>query len=85
MGTGAVGVGGAVGGGAGVVTEGPGESEDMRCVPVNIVVMLVGREYMKSSDTHTLHYGTPHKYIHTPWCCLTKCGLYPISDGSVGI
>ena len=36
VGTGAVGVGGAVGGGAVVVTEGPGESEDMRRVPVNI-------------------------------------------------
>ena len=36
MGTGAVGVGGAVGGGAVVVPEGPGESEDMRwCAPDN--------------------------------------------------
>ena len=44
MGTGAVGVGGAGGGEAVVVPEGPNESEDMRCVPVNIIiVMLVGR------------------------------------------
>ena len=35
MGTGTVGVGGAVGGGAVVVPEGPGTSEDMRCAPVN--------------------------------------------------
>ena len=36
MGTGAVGVGRAGGGGAVEVPEGPGESEDVRCVPVNI-------------------------------------------------
>ena len=36
MGTGGVGVGGAGEGRAVVVTEGPDESEDMRCVPVDI-------------------------------------------------
>ena len=41
MGTASVGLGGAVGGGAVVVPEGPGTSEDMRCVPVN---RYVGRE-----------------------------------------
>ena len=35
MGTGAVGVGGAGGGGAVSIPEGPDESEEMRCVPVN--------------------------------------------------
>ena len=41
MGTASVGLGGAGGGGAVVVPEGPGTSEDMRCVPVN---RYVGRE-----------------------------------------
>ena len=36
MGTASVGVGGAGGGGAVLVPEGPDKSEDMRCVPVNI-------------------------------------------------